>query len=200
MPEKPLGSKNTKRLSITHCQAILKHEKANYNALVFVGVAAEGLDQEDQALMAYNKATQVDPEQQLAWQGLCSFYDKLGKEKHLSSLSEVYAKLLTFQQEDIAKYRFICEKLVKVYEQLQDWQKVVDLNLALLQKLADDDVPGRCDTWRDIIHSYGQLQDLNSPKVQQGDQYFIENLPEDKLEASWIEYIQWLLKKKTPSH
>ena len=86
--------------ALKHCQAILKHEKANYNALVFVGVAAEGLDQEDQALMAYNKATQVDPEQQLAWQGLCSFYDKLGKEKHLSSLSEGYAKLLTFQQED----------------------------------------------------------------------------------------------------
>ena len=147
--------------------------------------------------MAYNKATQVDPEQQLAWQGLCSFYEKLSKEKHLSSLSEVYAKLLTFQQEDIAKYRFICEKLVKVYEKLQEWQKVVDLNLALLQKLADDGVPGRCDTWRDIIHSYGQLQNLNSQKVQQGYQYLIENLPEDKLKASWIEYIQWLLKKKS---
>ena len=54
-------------------QAILKHDKTNYNALVFVGVAAEGLEQEDQALMAYNKATQVDPEQQLAWQVSCNF-------------------------------------------------------------------------------------------------------------------------------
>ena len=35
---------------------------------MFVGVAAEGLDQEEQAVMAYTKATQVDPQQQLAWQ------------------------------------------------------------------------------------------------------------------------------------
>ena len=101
--------------ALKHCKAILKHEKANYNALVLVGVAAEGLDQENQALMAYNKTTQVDPEQQLAWQGLCSFYEKLSKEKHLSSLSEVYAKLLTFQQEDIAKYKFICQGVQRSY-------------------------------------------------------------------------------------
>ena len=49
-------------------QSILKHDKTNYNALVFVGVAADGLEQEEQALMAFRKATQVDPQQQLAWQ------------------------------------------------------------------------------------------------------------------------------------
>ena len=47
---------------------VLKHDKNNYNALVFAGVAAEGLEQADQALTAYKKATEVDPGQILAWQ------------------------------------------------------------------------------------------------------------------------------------
>ena len=49
-------------------QSILKHDKNHYTALVFVGVAAEGLDQEEQALMAYNKAVQIDTSKELAWQ------------------------------------------------------------------------------------------------------------------------------------
>ena len=46
--------------TLKHCKAILKHDKTNYNALVFVAVATEGLDQGDKALLAYNKATRVD--------------------------------------------------------------------------------------------------------------------------------------------
>ena len=43
-------------------------EKNHYNALVFVGVAAEGLEQSEQALMAYQKAIEIDEAQPLAWQ------------------------------------------------------------------------------------------------------------------------------------
>lgn len=46
----------------------MAEDKNNYNALVFVGVAAEGLEQFDQALKAYRRATEVSPEQLLAWQ------------------------------------------------------------------------------------------------------------------------------------
>ena len=49
-------------------QGALKVDKSNYNALVFVGVAAEGLEQPDQALTAYKKAIESDPNQMLAWQ------------------------------------------------------------------------------------------------------------------------------------
>ena len=49
-------------------QGILKQDKGNYNALVFVGVAAEGLEQPDQAIAAYKKAIDVDDTQPLAWQ------------------------------------------------------------------------------------------------------------------------------------
>ena len=43
-------------------------DKNNYNALVFVGVAADGLEQAEQALKAYRRAAEVEPNQPLAWQ------------------------------------------------------------------------------------------------------------------------------------
>ena len=49
-------------------QAVLKEESTNYTALVFVGVAAEGLEQPDQALAAYKRAIEADSSQPLAWQ------------------------------------------------------------------------------------------------------------------------------------
>lgn len=47
---------------------MLKQEKNNYNAWVFIGVAAAELEQPDQARGAYKKATELEPEQLLAWQ------------------------------------------------------------------------------------------------------------------------------------
>ena len=49
-------------------QTILKQDKNNYNALVFVGVSAEGLEQPDQAVAAYRRATDAEPNNPLAWQ------------------------------------------------------------------------------------------------------------------------------------
>lgn len=49
-------------------QAVLKVEKNNYNAWVFIGLAASELEQPDQAQTAYKKAVELEPEQLLAWQ------------------------------------------------------------------------------------------------------------------------------------
>ncbi|KAG8598336.1 hypothetical protein GDO81_002569 [Engystomops pustulosus] len=54
--------------ALKHCKAVLKLEKNNYNAWVFIGVAASELEQPDQAQAAYKKATEIEPEQILAWQ------------------------------------------------------------------------------------------------------------------------------------
>lgn len=49
-------------------QNVLKLEKNNYNAWVFIGVAAGELEQPDQAQAAYKKATELESDQLLAWQ------------------------------------------------------------------------------------------------------------------------------------
>lgn len=46
----------------------MAQDKNNYNALVFVGVAADGMEQFDQAEKAYKRATDAAPDQVLAWQ------------------------------------------------------------------------------------------------------------------------------------
>ena len=46
----------------------MKLEKNNYNAWVFIGLAASELDQPDQAQTAYKKAVELEPAQLLAWQ------------------------------------------------------------------------------------------------------------------------------------
>uniref|UniRef100_A0A673LBR1 Tetratricopeptide repeat protein 37-like n=1 Tax=Sinocyclocheilus rhinocerous TaxID=307959 RepID=A0A673LBR1_9TELE len=63
--------------ALKHCKAVLKLEKNNYNAWVFIGVAATELQQPDQAQTAYRKATELEPEQLLAWQGLANLYEKI---------------------------------------------------------------------------------------------------------------------------
>lgn len=46
----------------------MKLEKNNYNAWVFIGLAASELEQPDQAQTAYRKALELEPGQLLAWQ------------------------------------------------------------------------------------------------------------------------------------
>ena len=53
---------------------MLKQEKNNYNAWVFIGVAAAELEQPDQAQGAYKKAAELEPDQLLAWQVRRHFY------------------------------------------------------------------------------------------------------------------------------
>ena len=43
-------------------------DKNNYMALVLIAVAAEGLEEYDQALKAYKRAIEADDSQALAWQ------------------------------------------------------------------------------------------------------------------------------------
>lgn len=54
-------------------QTVLKQEKNNYNAWVFIGVAAAELEQPDQAQGAYKKAAELEPDQLLAWQVCTNF-------------------------------------------------------------------------------------------------------------------------------
>uniref|UniRef100_A0A8C3ATB7 SKI3 subunit of superkiller complex n=1 Tax=Cyclopterus lumpus TaxID=8103 RepID=A0A8C3ATB7_CYCLU len=54
--------------ALKHCKAVLKLEKNNYNAWVFIGLAASELEHTDQAQTAYKKAVELEPEQLLAWQ------------------------------------------------------------------------------------------------------------------------------------
>uniref|UniRef100_A0A665SX81 Tetratricopeptide repeat domain 37 n=1 Tax=Echeneis naucrates TaxID=173247 RepID=A0A665SX81_ECHNA len=80
--------------ALKHCKAVLKIEKNNYNAWVFIGLAASELEQPDQSQTAYKKAVELEPEQLLAWQGLANLYEKTDQWDFKVELPNVYQMLV----------------------------------------------------------------------------------------------------------
>nr|XP_041567199.1 tetratricopeptide repeat protein 37 isoform X2 [Taeniopygia guttata] len=119
--------------ALKHCKAVLKQEKNNYNAWVFIGLAAAELEQPDQAKGAYKKAIELDPNQLLAWQGLANLYEKSNQTDVKGDLADVYQKLLElYESGDKQKWCDVCNKLVELYHQekkylevAETWQKLI---------------------------------------------------------------------------
>ncbi|KAK1174217.1 tetratricopeptide repeat protein 37-like isoform X1 [Acipenser oxyrinchus oxyrinchus] len=121
--------------ALKHCKAVLKLEKNNYNAWVFIGVAASELEQPDQAQAAYRKAVELEPEQLLAWQGLTNLYEKNNLPGFKEELPGVYQKLLDlYERSDREKWYEVCRKLVDIYHQerrhlevARSWYKLISV-------------------------------------------------------------------------
>ncbi|XP_063820099.1 superkiller complex protein 3 [Pseudophryne corroboree] len=121
--------------ALKQCKAVLKLDKNNYNAWVFIGLAAAELEQPDQAHAAYRKAAELEPEQLLAWQGLGNLYEKMNQKDFKEDLPNVYQKLLElYKSSDNQKWCEVCKKLVDLYQQdgkyLQaalTWQQLIKL-------------------------------------------------------------------------
>ncbi|XP_062455877.1 superkiller complex protein 3 [Rhea pennata] len=104
--------------ALKHCKTVLKQEKNNYNAWVFIGLAAAELEQPDQAKGAYKKAAELEPNQLLAWQGLANLYEKSNQTDVKGDLADVYQKLLElYESGDKQKWCDVCNKLVELYHQ-----------------------------------------------------------------------------------
>ncbi|MFT7813636.1 tetratricopeptide repeat protein 37 isoform X1 [Arapaima gigas] len=110
---------------LRHCKAVLKLEKNNYNAWVFIGVAACELEQPDQAQSAYRKAIELESEQPLAWQGLANLYEKNNQSDFKADLPQVYQKLVTlYENLDKQKCYEICKKLADLFLENKDYLQV----------------------------------------------------------------------------
>ncbi|KAJ7416858.1 Tetratricopeptide repeat protein 37 [Willisornis vidua] len=121
--------------ALLYPEAVLKQEKNNYNAWVFIGLAAAELDQPDQAKGAYRKAIELEPNQLLAWQGLANLYEKPNQTDAKGDLAKVYQKLLELHKGgDKQKWCDVCNKLVELYHQekkylevAETWQKLIQM-------------------------------------------------------------------------
>lgn len=128
------------KTALKHCKAVLKVDKSNYNAWVFVGAAAQEIDQLEQSEAAFKRAIEISPDQLLAWQGLCSFYEKHKKKENVQELLSVYKKLLDLLDSDKDKKIEIHDKLILCMQTLGDSEKTTKV---LKSKL--DLVKGDCD-------------------------------------------------------
>lgn len=104
------------KAALKHCKTALKIDKECYMAWVFVGAAAQEIDQLEQSVAAFKRACGISPDQILAWQGLCALYEKhqnLGdfeNDRH-----SVYIKLIELTQNDASKQVEIADKLTSHY-------------------------------------------------------------------------------------
>ncbi|KAM4707819.1 superkiller complex protein 3 [Discoglossus pictus] len=120
---------------LKQCKAVLKLEKHNYNAWVFIGLAASELEQPDQAQAAYRKAAELEPDQLLAWQGLGNLYEKVNQKGFKEDLPNVYQRLLElYKSSDKEKWCEVCNKLVDLYQQekkhlqaAQTWHQLIKI-------------------------------------------------------------------------
>uniref|UniRef100_A0A7N6FGT2 Tetratricopeptide repeat domain 37 n=1 Tax=Anabas testudineus TaxID=64144 RepID=A0A7N6FGT2_ANATE len=111
--------------ALKHCKAVLKLEKNNYNAWVFIGLAASELEQPDQSQSAYKKAVELEPDQLLAWQGLANLYEKTDQWDFKVELPNVYQKLVDlYASSDKNKCYEVIKKLEMCSELLQLWRQM----------------------------------------------------------------------------
>ncbi|XP_034025931.1 tetratricopeptide repeat protein 37 isoform X2 [Thalassophryne amazonica] len=125
--------------ALKHCKAVLKLEKNNYNAWVFIGLAATELDQPDQAHTAYTKAVELEPEQLLAWQGLVNLYEKIDQWDFKTELPHAYQKLIDlYARSDKNKCYEVIKKLSDIYQSDKEYSKLAKVWLQLIQLKEED--------------------------------------------------------------
>uniref|UniRef100_A0AAQ5YQW8 Tetratricopeptide repeat domain 37 n=1 Tax=Amphiprion ocellaris TaxID=80972 RepID=A0AAQ5YQW8_AMPOC len=120
--------------ALKHCKTVLKLEKNNYNAWVFIGLAASELEQPDQSQTAYKKAVELEPEQLLAWQGLANLYEKTDQWDFKVELPNIYQKLVElYASSDKKKCYEVIKKLSDIYQSDKEYSKLAEVWLQLVQ-------------------------------------------------------------------
>ncbi|KAM4615710.1 tetratricopeptide repeat protein 37 [Polymixia lowei] len=152
--------------ALKHCKAVLKLEKNNYNAWVFIGLAASELEQPDQAQTAYRKALELEPEQLLAWQGLANLYEKTDQWDFKIELPDVYQKLTElYASSDKNKCYEVIKKLSDIYQSDKEYLKLAKVWLQLIQ-LKEEDSVGKTELlqlWQQMTHLLADCVDVEEP-------------------------------------
>ncbi|XP_028615919.1 tetratricopeptide repeat protein 37 [Grammomys surdaster] len=190
--------------ALKHCKTVLKQEKNNYNAWVFIGVAAAELEQPDQAQGAYKKAAELEPEQILAWQGLASLYEKCNHINAKDDLPGVYQKLLDlYESVDRQKWCDVCKKLVDLYHQEKKHLEVARTWHRLIKTRQEDgaDRQELYELWRKLSQLLAEnIEDQNNETQQMLLTAFenaldlADNIPSEDHQVLYRNFIQCLSK------
>ncbi|XP_072439260.1 superkiller complex protein 3 isoform X1 [Chiloscyllium punctatum] len=190
--------------ALKHCKAVLKQDKNNYNAWVFIGVAAAELEQPDQAKTAYKKATELDPDQLLAWQGLLNLCEKNDTSDNKHELLGIYQKLMKlYESSDKQKWHEVCLKLVDLYHQEKNYLEVAKTWSRLIQLKQHDGASKQelHQMWRKMIQLLADKVESQDNETQQLLIIAFENvlasmdkIPSDSHQKLSTDYVKFLSK------
>ncbi|XP_008195456.1 superkiller complex protein 3 [Tribolium castaneum] len=119
------------------CKQILKEEKNNYMALVFLGVSLQETGQNAKALKAFQEAIEANPSNPLAWNGLINYYEKIDTKETKLDLINAYISLIGIETGE-KKILECVQKLANLCE-FGDLAKIVTAIFSVLKE-------GKCDS------------------------------------------------------
>ncbi|XP_030832787.1 tetratricopeptide repeat protein 37 [Strongylocentrotus purpuratus] len=144
--------------ALEHSKHALSLDPKHYNALIFLGKSATELGQGEEAEKAYREATDIDPKQTLAWQGLSALYEKIDIPKNLKQLVGVYQQLMKLSG-DKSRETQIAEKLADLYQKLTKPVEACGVLHSLLLK--SEDTAYKIEKWSRIIGLLSQQKSLD---------------------------------------
>uniref|UniRef100_A0A7N6A4L9 Tetratricopeptide repeat domain 37 n=1 Tax=Anabas testudineus TaxID=64144 RepID=A0A7N6A4L9_ANATE len=197
--------------ALKHCKAVLKLEKNNYNAWVFIGLAASELEQPDQSQSAYKKAVELEPDQLLAWQGLANLYEKTDQWDFKVELPNVYQKLVDlYASSDKNKCYEVIKKLSDIYHSDKEYLKLAKVWLQLIQLKEEEAVDKKelLQLWRQMtqhLSDYVNEEEQDNETQQhlitafEKSMVLMDPVPGEEHKNISTDYIKCLSKVCTPS-
>nr|CAH7731856.1 unnamed protein product [Callosobruchus chinensis] len=113
--------------SLKISKSILKEDKYNYMAFIFLGLSLQEVGPANQAPKAFQKAIELDPSNILAYNGLISYYEKIDTEDSKKELVKLYTKILELEsvQKKITEFCNKLASLASYYTDLTDLVKTI---------------------------------------------------------------------------
>lgn len=138
--------------ALEHCEWALKLDPQNYNALVFKALALQETRQIKQAVESFERAISFEPEQILAWKGLCGYYEKNPSPENDQKLIEVYKSLEALFRSDGVKHAEIISKLILLAKNVGDTKECIRAMGVLADTHYDSkDERGEFCAWNSLI-------------------------------------------------
>ncbi|KAI4467992.1 superkiller 3 protein-related [Holotrichia oblita] len=139
------------------CKSILKEDKDNYMALVFMGISLQEIGPEEQALLAFKKAIQLNATNILAYNGLANYYEKKNTIASKQELFKLYLTLLQLERNN--------KKIVDYIEKIIDLGDAIDKDMfisTVQNILTRDDIENIKNTIRFNVSNFlASCEDLN---------------------------------------
>ncbi|KAJ3035493.1 Tetratricopeptide repeat protein 37 [Rhizophlyctis rosea] len=151
------------------CQQILEADENNYNALVFLGLAEQNLNNVNASEKAYRKAIGVNAATILAYQGLANLYEKVDNTTELAETLEIL-KGMYMDGKEAKKCLDTIQKLIQLYERTNHRHKLIGTLRALTpesnysQVLAGTDCSPPIETWRRIANVQEKADELTTAR------------------------------------
>ncbi|KAK4289500.1 hypothetical protein Pmani_037531, partial [Petrolisthes manimaculis] len=176
----------------------LKHDRKNYNALLLFGRASQELGKMEDCKKALLMATQVEPENSVAWQGLVQLYEKSSQVATLQEVNAVCTRLVQLLQGDDDKTNSVYRRLAAVQLDRDDKLSAADTLTTLARRLHHEPRQS-VDVWQSVAQILSPLPDLADGYVSMLQEALENSLSESVLgenERNYQTYIKLLYRTR----